>query len=67
MFYPLIYFCKQVRVFKQFEIDIDFPSCFGVNDGVKHAEWCVTITCLYMGYIRVETEHLVIAADIFEH
>jgi hypothetical protein len=35
----------------------DFPSCFGVNDGIEHAACSVANSCLRRGYTQVETEH----------
>jgi hypothetical protein len=36
-----------------FKIDIDFPSCFGVNDGFEHAgmqcRYCVSMSGLHKG------------------
>jgi hypothetical protein len=58
MFYPLtVYSCMKglavVGVLYSFKIDIDFPSCFGVNDGIEHAgmqcSYCVSMSGLHKG------------------
>jgi hypothetical protein len=58
MFYPLtVYiFMKDlavVGVFIQFQNDIDFPSCFVVNDGIEHGGMqcsdCVSMSGLQYG------------------
>jgi hypothetical protein len=59
MFYPLmVYSCMKcqfvVGVFILFQ---DFPSCFGVNDGVEHASCSIANACLCRGYTQVKTEH----------
>jgi hypothetical protein len=50
-----------------FKIDVDFPSCFGVNDGVEHAgmqcSYCVSMSGLHKGQDR--TSIPVIAAKVF--
>jgi hypothetical protein len=52
----------------RFEIDIDFPSCFGVNDGVEHADMqrseCVSMSGLHTGEDR--TLISVVAGEIIE-
>jgi hypothetical protein len=35
----------------------DFPSCFGINEGVEHAACSIANACLYRGYTKVKTEH----------
>jgi hypothetical protein len=59
MFYTLMVYSSTkglvvVGVFIQFQ---DFPSCFGVNDGVEHAACSVANSCLCRGYTQVKTEH----------
>jgi hypothetical protein len=58
MFYPLTVYSSMkgiavVGVFICFKIDIDFPSCFGVNDSVEHAivqcRYCVSMSPLHNG------------------
>jgi hypothetical protein len=70
MFYPLtVYFSMQglavVGVFIQFQ---DFPSCFGVNEGVEHADmqcsYYVSMSGLHTGEDR--TSIFVVAAEIIE-
>jgi hypothetical protein len=35
----------------------DFPSSFGVNDGVEHAACSIANACLCRGYTQLKTEH----------
>jgi hypothetical protein len=39
--------------FYSFKINIDFPSCFGVNDGIEHpgmqCSYCVSMSGLHRG------------------
>jgi hypothetical protein len=59
MFYTLMVYSSMkgqfvVGVFILFQ---DFPSCFGVNDGIEHAACSVANSCLRRGYTQVQTEH----------
>jgi hypothetical protein len=55
MFYTLMVYSSTKGVFILFQ---DFPSCFGVNDGVEHAACSIENACLCRGYYtRVKTEH----------
>jgi hypothetical protein len=58
---------KSLR-FAIFEINIDFPSYFGVNDGVERADMqrseCVSMSGLHTGDDR--TSISVVAAEILE-
>jgi hypothetical protein len=59
MFYTLMVYSSTkgqavLGVFIRFQ---DFPSCFGVNDGIEHAACSVANACLCRRYTQVKTEH----------
>jgi hypothetical protein len=59
MFYTLMVYSSTkgqfvVGVFIPFQ---DFPSCFGVNDGIEHAACSIANSCLCRGYTQEKTEH----------
>jgi hypothetical protein len=59
MFYTLMVYSstKGLAVVGVFILFQDFPSCFGVNDGVEHAACSIANECLCRGYTQVQTEH----------
>jgi hypothetical protein len=59
MFYTLMVYSstKGLAIVGVFILFQDFPSCFGVNDGVEHAACSVANACLCWGNTQVKTEH----------
>jgi hypothetical protein len=57
MFYTLMVYSstKGQAVLSVFILFQDFPSCFGVNDGVEHVTCSIANSCLCRGYTRVKT------------
>jgi hypothetical protein len=58
MFYPLTVYSSMkglavVGFLYSFKIDIDFPLCFGVNEGIEHVgmqcSYCVSMSGLHKG------------------